>query len=105
MTMVHVAPAVDRRPVQELHTDVLVAGGGAAGLAGNCPPVGVVAGGGGGGGAPAEPPARQGCKVVLVERYGFCGGGAVAGLSGTICGLYEASEGNAPPRQLVHGFV
>ncbi|MGA7816980.1 FAD-dependent oxidoreductase [Caballeronia sp.] len=87
MTTVHVAPGVDRRPVQELHTDVLVAGGGASGL------------------AAAVTAARQGCKVVLVERYGFCGGGAVAGLSGTICGLYEASDGNAPPRQLVHGFV
>jgi hypothetical protein len=61
--------------------------------------------GGVSGGATCGMAARQGCKVVLVERYGFCGGGAVAGLSGTICGLYEASEGNAPPRQLVHGFV
>ena len=87
MTMTHVASGVDKRPVQELHTDVLVAGGGASGL------------------AAAVTAARQGCKVVLVERYGFCGGGAVAGLSGTICGLYEASDGNAPPRQLVHGFV
>jgi flavin-dependent dehydrogenase len=85
--MTHVASGVDKRPVQELHTDVLVAGGGASGL------------------AAAVTAARQGCKVVLVERYGFCGGGAVAGLSGTICGLYEASDGNAPPRQLVHGFV
>lgn len=87
MTTTHVTPGVDKRPVQDLHADVLVAGGGASGL------------------AAAVTAARQGCKVVLVERYGFCGGGAVAGLSGTICGLYEASEGNAPPRQLVHGFV
>lgn len=87
MTMTHVTPGVDKRPVQDLHADVLVAGGGASGL------------------AAAVTAARRGCKVVLVERYGFCGGGAVAGLSGTICGLYEASDGNAPPRQLVHGFV
>ncbi|VWC92442.1 Putative thiazole biosynthetic enzyme [Burkholderia lata] len=77
----------DERPAQVLHADVLVAGGGATGL------------------AAAVTAARQGCKVILVERYGFCGGGAVAGLSGTICGLYEASDGDAPPRQLVHGFV
>ncbi|WP_037011265.1 FAD-dependent oxidoreductase [Ralstonia sp. AU12-08] len=78
---------LDRRPVHTLDADVLVVGGGAAGL------------------AAAVTAARQGCRVVLVERYGFCGGGAVAGLSGTVCGLYEASDGNAAPRQLVHGFV
>jgi hypothetical protein len=77
----------DRRPVQVLDADVLVAGGGAAGL------------------AAAVTAARRGCKVILVERYGFCGGGAVAGLSGTICGLYEASDGDAGPKQVVHGFV
>ncbi len=77
----------DKRATQVLQADVLVAGGGATGL------------------AAAVTAARQGCKVILVERYGFCGGGAVAGLSGTICGLYEASDGDAPPRQLVHGFV
>ncbi|MGZ2747504.1 FAD-dependent oxidoreductase [Burkholderia stagnalis] len=77
----------DKRATQVLQADVLVAGGGATGL------------------AAAVTAARQGCRVILVERYGFCGGGAVAGLSGTICGLYEASDGDAPPRQLVHGFV
>src|SRR5450830_1082644 len=87
MTTVHVAPGVDRRPVQELHTDVLVAGGGASGL------------------AAAVTAARQGCKVVLVERYGFCGGGAVAGLSGTICGLYAASDTSDVPQQVVFGFA
>lgn len=87
MKATHSIEVCDRRAVHDLHADVLVAGGGASGL------------------AAAVTAARQGCKVVLVERYGFCGGGAVAGLSGTICGLYEASDGNAPPRQLVHGFV
>ncbi|WP_052321670.1 FAD-dependent oxidoreductase [Ralstonia sp. A12] len=87
MASTHVLAALDRRPAHVLDTDVLVAGGGASGL------------------AAAVTAARQGCRVVLIERYGFCGGGAVAGLSGTICGLYEASEGNAAPRQLVHGFV
>jgi glycine/D-amino acid oxidase-like deaminating enzyme len=71
-----------------LETDVLVVGGGAAGV------------------AAAVTAARQGAKVTLVERYGFCGGGAVAGLSGTICGMYEASDDpNSKPKQIVHGFL
>lgn len=83
------ARAVDRRPAAEtIRTDLLVVGGGAAGL------------------ATAVTAARQGLKVVMLERYGFCGGAAVAGLSGTICGLYAASDDTrAPPRQIVHGFV
>jgi hypothetical protein len=83
------ADAVDRRkPAEKLDADVLVVGGGAAGL------------------AAAVTAARQGLKAVLLERYGFCGGAAVAGLSGTICGLYAATDdAKAPPRQLVHGFV
>lgn len=80
--------AHDMRPDWHLQTDCLVVGGGAAGL------------------AAAVTAARSGCQVVLLERYGFCGGGAVAGLSGTICGLYAACEDDSrPPEQLVHGFV
>lgn len=83
-----VATAHDKRAAWRLDTDVLVVGGGAAGV------------------AAAFTAARQGLKVLVLERYGFCGGGAVAGLSGTICGLYLAHEdsGHAPER-LVHGFV
>jgi glycine/D-amino acid oxidase-like deaminating enzyme len=78
----------DRRDPFALETDVLVVGGGAAGV------------------AAAVTAARQGLKVTLVERYGFCGGGAVAGLSGTICGMYEASDDpNSQPKQVVHGFL
>ena len=78
----------DHRPTTRLDTDVLVVGGGAAGVA-----AAVIA-------------ARRGLRVMLLERYGFCGGGAVAGLSGTVCGLYEASEDDsAPPRQVVFGFA
>ena len=66
--------AIDRRTVTRWDVDVLVAGGGAAGL------------------AAAVTAAKQGLKVLLIERYGFCGGGAVAGMSGTICGIYEASR-------------
>jgi glycine/D-amino acid oxidase-like deaminating enzyme len=79
---------IDRRVRQSLSTDLLVIGGGAAGV------------------AAAVCAAREGLGVTLVERYGFCGGGAVAGLSGTICGLYAAHENPAaPPQKLVFGFV
>jgi ribulose 1,5-bisphosphate synthetase/thiazole synthase len=80
--------ARDRRPSDSARFDVLVAGGGAAGV------------------AAAVTAARQGLKVVLVERYGFCGGGAVAGMSGTICGLYAATQRKeAKPEKIIHGFV
>jgi len=79
---------LDRRPITDIHADLLVVGGGAAGM------------------AAAVTAARRGLKVTLLERYGFCGGGAVAGLSGTICGLFEAHESDtAPPKKLVFGFV
>ena len=78
--------AVDRRSRQRLGTQVLVVGGGAAGV------------------AAAVTAARAGLQVLLVERYGFCGGGAVAGMSGTICGMYLASAAEAPV-PLVHGFA
>jgi len=43
---------------------------------------------------------------LLIERYGFCGGNAVAGLSGTICGLYYASDRAANrPEQAAFGFA
>ena len=80
--------ATDRRPSSEISCDVLVVGGGAAGV------------------AAAVAAARLGRKVTLIERYGFCGGGAVAGMSGTICGMYEASDSAAKaPRQLIFGFA
>ena len=69
------------------YCDVLVIGGGASGVA-----TAVIA-------------ARQGLNVVLLERYGFCGGGAVAGYSGTVCGIYAANESSSPPEQLVFGFL
>ncbi|HVJ11789.1 MAG TPA: FAD-dependent oxidoreductase [Burkholderiales bacterium] len=78
---------MDRRPGFSIDSDVVVAGGGAAGV------------------AAAVTAARQGRRVVLVERYGFCGGGAVAGMSGTVCGLYAASESMARPQQVVFGFA
>jgi glycine/D-amino acid oxidase-like deaminating enzyme len=80
------ASARDARTSFALDCDVLVVGGGAAGL------------------AAAVSAAREGAKVILLERYGFCGGAAVAGLSGTVCGLYAASDRpNAPPEQVIRG--
>jgi glycine/D-amino acid oxidase-like deaminating enzyme len=67
--------------------DVLVVGGGASGVAAS-----TVA-------------AEKGKSTILVERYGFCGGAAVAGMSGTICGLYLASETRNRPEQVVFGFA
>ncbi len=79
---------MDARTHIKKTADVLVVGGGSAGL------------------AAAVTAARRGLSVILLERYGFCGGGAVAGLSGTICGIYEADENETrPPRQLVYGFL
>ena len=79
---------LDQRPAETVTADVLVVGGGAAGLAAACTA------------------ARQGLKVVLLERYGFCGGAAVAGLSGTVCGLYLARpEAAGKPEKIVFGFV
>jgi hypothetical protein len=64
----------------------------------------VVVGGGAAGVAAAVTAAEAGCSTLLVERYGFCGGAAVAGLSGTICGLYLAGD-TGGPRQVVYGFA
>lgn len=80
--------ATDKRRTETLGADLLVVGGGAAGV------------------AAAIAAAGRGLRVIVVERYGFCGGGAVAGLSGTICGLYAASEDeHAKPQKVVFGFV
>jgi glycine/D-amino acid oxidase-like deaminating enzyme len=80
--------AGDHRATERRETDVLVVGGGAAGV------------------AAAVTAARNGLAVTLLERYGFCGGGAVAGLSGTICGLYAASDSaERGPEQVVFGFA
>jgi FAD dependent oxidoreductase len=78
----------DERPKQKLKTDVLVVGGGAAGLAAACTA------------------AKAGARVLLLEKHGFCGGAAVAGLSGTVCGLYAATDDrSATPEKIVFGFA
>ena len=66
----------------------------------------VVVGGGAAGVAAAATAARHGRSALLLERYGFCGGAAVAGLSGTICGMYLASDSpRNRPEQSVFGFA
>jgi hypothetical protein len=55
----------------------------------------VVAGGGSAGLAAAISAARTGARTALIERYGFFGGNAVSAYVGTICGLYYY-EGDEP---------
>jgi hypothetical protein len=51
----------------------------------------VVVGGGSAGLAAAVSAARSGARTVLIERYGFFWGNATAAWVGTICGLYRKS--------------
>src|SRR5215510_6225469 len=71
---------------RSLRYDVVVVGGGAAGL------------------AAAVASAHAGAHTALVERYGFLGGMATAGMVSTICGLYHTSS-SGPPEPLNAGFA
>ena len=74
--------------MKEDHFDVVVAGGGSAGLA-----AGVAA-------------ARAGARTLLVERHGALGGMATAALVHSICGLYRLPlDKNAPPVLANGGFA
>jgi len=66
--------------------DVVVVGGGAAGI------------------AAAVGAAEDGARTALVERYGFLGGMATAGMIGTVCGLYRTASAG-PPEPLNEGFA
>ena len=70
-----------------LTCDVLVIGGGAAGVA-----AAVAAG-------------RAGAKAVLLERYGFLGGLATTAQVGTICGLYLRDMSGAEAVPVAGGFA
>ena len=63
----------------------------------------VVAGGGSAGVAAALAAARTGARTLLLERYGFLGGMATAGMVGTICGLY-LTRAAGPPERLNGGL-
>jgi hypothetical protein len=68
------------------NTDVVVLGGGAAGI------------------AAAVAAARKGLKVVLIERNSFLGGKATAAEVGTVCGLYQFSK-KEKTEYIVKGFA
>lgn len=67
----------------------------------------VVVGGGPAGIAASITAAEKGHSVLLVERLGYCGGAAVSGMSGTICGLYMTVEEpqTSQPQQIIFGFA
>jgi hypothetical protein len=67
--------------------DVLVIGGGAAGV------------------AAATAAGRTGANVVLLERYGFLGGLATTAQVGTICGLYLRDTTSAEAAPVAGGFA
>ncbi len=67
--------------------DVLVIGGGAAGV------------------AAATAAGRAGARVLLLERYGFLGGLATTAQVGTICGLYLRDTTGAEATPVSGGFA
>src|SRR5690606_28988398 len=69
-----------------LATDVLIVGGGAAGV------------------AAAVGASRAGMKTTIIERYGFFGGMATSALVGTICGLYLRNQ-SSNCRWATQGFA
>jgi hypothetical protein len=78
---------VPRTGASAISCDVLVIGGGAAGI------------------GAATAAGRAGAKVVLLERYGFLGGLATTAQVGTICGLYLRDATGAEPTPVAHGFA
>jgi hypothetical protein len=64
----------------------------------------VVVGGGAAGVAAAVAAGSAGARTALVERYGVLGGMATAGMVGTICGLYHGSASGSP-EPLNEGFA
>ncbi|HMS06779.1 MAG TPA: FAD-dependent oxidoreductase [Burkholderiaceae bacterium] len=60
----------------------------------------VVVGGGSAGVAAAVGAARAGARVLLVERYGFLGGAATHAQVLSYCGFFVASSGEAPERSV-----
>ena len=71
----------------QLNCDVLVIGGGAAGI------------------AAATAAGRAGAKTILLERHGFLGGLATTAQVGTICGLYLRDTAGAEAVPVGNGFA
>jgi len=65
----------------------------------------IVAGGGSAGVAAAVASARLGAKTLLIERNGLLGGMASAALVHSICGLYRLPKGDAAPVMANEGFA
>lgn len=63
----------------------------------------VVVGGGTSGCAAATAAARNGAKVLLIERYGFLGGTATAAMVGVFCGVYTCGPDST--QQLLVGGI
>ncbi|MEP7237858.1 MAG: FAD-dependent oxidoreductase [Ferruginibacter sp.] len=68
------------------HTDVVVLGGGSAGV------------------AAAVAASRKGLQVILIERNAYLGGKATAAEVGTVCGLYKFSK-KEKSEYIVKGFA
>jgi hypothetical protein len=77
---------MDTQKTTAITCDVLVIGGGAAGI------------------AAATAAGRAGAKVVLLERYGFLGGLATTAQVGTICGLYLRDTAGSEATPVAGGF-
>jgi hypothetical protein len=77
---------METRTSTPIACDVLVIGGGAAGV------------------AAATAAGRAGARVVLLERYGFLGGLATTAQVGTICGLYLRDAAGAAATPVAGGF-
>ncbi len=69
-----------------LHTDIVILGGGSAGV------------------AAAVAAARKGLQVTLIERNAYLGGKATAAEVGTVCGLYHFSK-KEKSEYIVNGFA
>jgi hypothetical protein len=81
----YVAEPARRTPVHAT-TDLLVLGGGPAGI------------------AAAMTAARAGAKTLLVERYGFLGGAGTASMVSNFCGLF-AHDAAGNVTQVTHGIA
>ena len=77
---------MDTKKISAITCDVLVVGGGAAGV------------------AAATAAGRAGARVVLLERYGFLGGLATTAQVGTICGLYLRDTAGSGATPVAGGF-